>query len=123
MRRVSRRHRLQLAALTVFCLLFQHMAVAAYACTMAMPVAAATGCHADPDGAPGPDPVCAKHCAPDTATAAESRSGSVPALALPPALHPLRVSLPPACSGIAAVAVTPHAAAPPPGLQYARLLI
>lgn len=125
--RLSRRRRIQLVVLTIFCLLFQQVAVAAYVCTLdtaPAPGPRIADCHQPPADEPAAplDALCAKHCAPDTATSAEARSMGVPLPALPPPLY-----LPVLLAGDASVgphaAERPDARHPPPQLRYTRLLI
>jgi len=121
----TRRRRIRIALLTIFCLLFQQMAVAAYVCTLEAGPGSAVrvaDCHQPvPERTELPDPVCAKHCAPDTATSAEARVLSVPAAVLPPLLH-LPVLVGPGGDEVRLADASP-APDPPPRLRYARLLI
>lgn len=126
--KLDRKKRLRIAVLTVFCLLFQQVAVAAYACAMEMsPATSVPECHprgddgADADDAPKADPLCEKHCSPDASTQAEARSTSVPALGLPP-IQFLPVASPMGERRREHCRAS-HGPAPPPELAYTRLLI
>lgn len=127
--KLDRKKRLRVTVLTVFCLLFQQVAVAAYACAMEMsPATNVSECHsrgddgADvDDGADAADPLCEKHCFPDESTQAEARSISVPALGLPPAQF-LPVASPTG-ERTREHCRASHGPAPPPELAYTRLLI
>lgn len=120
------RHRIRLGLLVVGCLLFQHVAVAAYACELAaMPPAppATTGHCADMDmaRAPASPALCEKHCAPDLSLLTDATAPGVPALALPPAFE-LILDVP-------VLQVGQHEdvrisrSDPPPRLRYCSLLI
>lgn len=125
MPRLSRRHRARIAAVTVFCLLFQQLALAAYACTMEndpSPAAAMVECHTTQADA-SRDPLCQKHCAPDSATAAEIRTAGVAPLALPPErVLPRPLHAVPVGDALRSRGV-PSVHAPPDALAFARLLI
>jgi hypothetical protein len=120
---LPRRHRVRLAWLTLFALLLQQMALVAHACTPDAAATAPVAAHAcDPSPPPVDDLLCAKHCAPDLATAGDPVMAKLPML--PPAavaLQPLAVLSRPD-AGIAA-AVPPAGLGPPPALQYCSLLI
>ena len=129
--------RRRLAWLVALLLLWQQVAVAAYACATvtASPVAVATqadtpsmaamgdGC-AEMPAAPV-DPICQQHCQPDHATQVDVRTASVPFNAL--------TALPPMLLSGAAVALPSHrtlahldrlrAPPPTPMLLYCALLI
>src|SRR3546814_6445177 len=95
---VRRRHCLRIALAVVLCLLFQQIAVAAYACTLPEmppdPVAMTEDCSSmDMDVVQEAPALCAKHCSPDHAVTADLAAPHVPALALPPLLfEPVLVS-------------------------------
>ena len=121
------RHRVKILTL-IFCLLFQQVAVAAYACELAAPPPAppvTTGHCAEMDMAPTAAPatpaLCEKHCAPDLSLLTDTAALSVPALALPPAFE-LSFQVP-------ALQVAHHEdvpisrSDPPPRLRYCSLLI
>lgn len=121
------RHRLRIALAVILCLLFQQIAVAAYACTVpnmpAEPVAMIADCDSmDMEVVQEAPALCAKHCSPDQAVTADLAAPHVPALALPPLLfEPVRVS---ARAQIAFAAHGPiEHSGPPPRLRYCSLLI
>ncbi|THD07365.1 hypothetical protein [Rhodanobacter lindaniclasticus] len=107
LRPVTRRH---LAWLVVLLLLWQQVAVAAYACTSAPASAGAdavaVAVHSSSMAAMGDrcaempaapvDPLCHQHCQPDHATQVDARSATVPASTL--------AALPPESPSVAAVA-------------------
>ncbi len=130
--------RRRLAWLVTLLLLWQQVAVAAYACVAAPAspgaVAAAVAVHASSMAAMGDgcadmkvptDPLCRQHCQPDHATQVDARSASVPASTL--------ATLPPESPSVATVALPSHRAllrrdqlrAPPliPRLLFCSLLI
>lgn len=130
--------RRRLAWLVALLLLWQQVAVAAYACVTAPAssgtVAVAVAMHASSMAAMGDrcagmtvpaDPLCRQHCQPDHATQVDARSASVPASTL--------AALPPELPSVAAVALPSHRAllrrdqlrAPPPipRLLFCSLLI
>ena len=120
------RHRYRIALAVVLCLLFQQVAMAAYACTLtrmpAEPVAIAEDCAGmrmeQVQDAPA---LCAKHCAPDLTVLADHATPSVPALALPPAFG---LVLAQSVSHVALTADVPiDRSDPPPRLRYCSLLI
>src|SRR3546814_14015969 len=83
-----RRHRLRIALTVILCLLFQQIAVAAYACTIPdMPpdaVAMTGDCSSmDMEVVQEAPALCAKHCSPDHAVTADLAAPHVPPLALP----------------------------------------
>lgn len=115
------------ALVLVACLLFQQVAMAAYACTMvqipADPVAMSQDCetmvteHASHSTA-----VCQKQCTPDPASSSSYALPAVPALSLPAVVHELvlvdgrtRTSL--------ATDVSIARSDQPPRVRYCRLLI
>lgn len=122
--RLIRRHRLLCIGMLLFCLLFQQVAMAAYACADGS--MAASGDCAQMHDAPGhaKDPRCTEHCA-DRATSAST--AQVPSL---PALTP---AMPPVSPGSIALALAPERQPlpdptflrpdPPPTLRFCSLLI
>jgi hypothetical protein len=123
------RQRFHIILVVIYCLLFQQMALAAYACsTEQVPVQAqaqAMGGHCAEmvmQQTQDNPALCAKHCAPDQATAADQVKLSVPALLLPPQFFAPVLMTP-----VAHVAVQADAPAeqsqPPPRLRYCSLLI
>lgn len=140
----SRRQRPVIVLLLTACLLLQQLAMSALACTMplattgsaspaqsmAMAMSMATTADMAPDchatmaaehPAPIPDGVCEKHCSPDATSASTPDIPPVPALALPPLLHPLVLAHAP--RGCESGAATLFTRSDPPRLRYCRLLI
>lgn len=121
------RHRIRLGLLVVGCLLFQQIAVAAYACELAAtpPAPPATTGHCAEMGmapaAPATPALCEKHCVPDLTLLSDASIQGVPALALAPAFA-LVLDAPALQDG-------PHddvrisRSDPPPRLRYCSLLI
>jgi len=121
------RHRLRIALLAVFCLLFQHGALAGYLCPIEqMPVemtAMAKPCaEMGMDHARDNPALCEKHCNPEHSLAADAVKLSVPPLALPaPMLAPVVLQ---STSHVAVQADVPIARSdPPPRLRFCSLLI
>lgn len=126
---LRRRKRLRIACLVLLSLLFQQVAMAAYACTMTrMP--ADPGVMSEDCAEMGMQQVtdspalCAKHCAPDLSVAADHVGPGVPALALPPpGFDPVLT----ASTSHAALQRATHGpldrSDPPPRLRYCSLLI
>ena len=114
--------------MVILTLLFQQVAVAAYACASAnVPSApsAMPGC-AEMDMAPAktppPSALCQKHCAPDRSIASDHASPTVPSLALPP-LHFAPVLDQSISRLVVAAEVSIRPTGPPPRLRYCSLLI
>lgn len=120
------RQPLRLTLAVILCLLFQQVAMAAYACAGGMPpapVAMAQDCTetgmAIAQEAPA---LCAEHCTPDLPLTPDAGGLHVPALALPPPLFADIAAQAPAAGGHdQAVPIRPPD--PPPRLRYCRLLI
>jgi len=125
--RLRARHRLRVALVVIACLLFQQVALAAYACPMEqMPAemeAMAEHCaEMGMQQAEDNPALCAKHCAPDLATAADHAKLSVPALMLPPLTFAPVLITP--VTHVAVQAEMPIARSdPPPRLRFCSLLI
>ena len=121
------RHRLRIAFVVTLCLLFQQVALAAYACPLEQmpPETAAMVEHCAEMGmqqAQDNPILCAKHCAPDHSTAADHVKLAVPALDLPPLAFPPVLATSGNC--VAVRAETPiERSDPPPRLRYCSLLI
>lgn len=121
------RHRVRIAIAVVLCLLFQQVAMAAYACTLPSlppdPVEMADDCSQMGMEVVQEAPVlCAKHCAPDVAVAADHVVVSVPMLALPPVEYATVLAT--SVSHVALVASVPVDRSDPPArLRYCSLLI
>lgn len=131
------RTRRRLAWLVALLLLWQQVAVAAYACTTMPASPAAVAAQADAssmaamgDGCAGMpaapvDPICQQHCQPDHATQVDVRTASVPLNVL--------TALPPMSLSVAAVRLPSHRTLahldrlrtppPTPMLLYCALLI
>jgi hypothetical protein len=120
------RHRIRLGLLVVGCLLFQQVAVAAYACELAelppAPPAAMEHCSEMMAPAAAESPaLCEKHCAPDLTLLTDAAALGVPALALPPAFA---IVLDPPAAQVAQHKDVPISRSdPPPRLRYCTLLI
>lgn len=121
------RQRLKIVLGVIFCLLFQQVALAAYACSMErMPVETqAMAGHCAEMGMPQAQDnpaLCAKHCAPDRPIPADQVKLSVPALMLPPLVFaPVFDTL---VAHVAEQADAPvERTEPPPRLRYCSLLI
>jgi hypothetical protein len=92
------RRRSRISWFVLFALLFQQLALSAYACTLTStpsePVVAMANCTGMPMKASHTSSLCDKHCHPDNATASSLLSVTVPPLGLPPpafavVYHPL----------------------------------
>ena len=122
------RQRLRIALVVVFCLLFQQVALAGYACTLtqvpaeptAMPGCAEMGMQAAktlPASA-----LCQKHCAPDHSITVDHASPTVPTLALAPLVFDHVYDQPRLHTALVAAAPISRSD-PPPRLRYCSLLI
>lgn len=123
----TRRRRLQINLAVVLCLLFQQVAMAAYACTspdMAPePVAMAADCAEMGMEVVQENPaLCSEHCAPDFAVTPDPSAQHVPALPLPPQHFPAP-ALAPAIKVALQQDVRLDRPDPPPRLRYCSLLI
>ena len=120
------RHRLRIGLTVILCLLFQQVAIAAYAGPVSLPAeppAVAEEC-ADMgmDAATEVPALCAEHCSPDHAVTPETGLAHVPPLALPPTRFEPRLMPPPAHLALAQpILLDLHG--PPPRLRYCSLLI
>ena len=122
------RHRFRIAFTVIVCLLFQQVAMAAYACpseqslskvtTMAQHCAG-TGM----DQAQVNPALCEKHCTPDRTLLADHVAPVVPALALPPILFAPMLSQSGSDVALLAAQVPVAASDPPPRLRFCSLLI
>lgn len=121
------RRRLRIALVAILCLLFQQLALAAYACPVQQRPAetAPMSAHCAGMGMPQAEvnpALCGKHCAPDVATPADQAKLSVPALALPPLMFaPILVSCVDRFAACAAIPL--ERSDPPPRLRFCSLLI
>jgi hypothetical protein len=125
--RLRARHRLRVALVVIACLLFQQLALAAYACPMEQrpPAMTAMAEHCAEMGmqqAEDNPALCTKHCAPDVSTAADHAKLSVPALMLPPQMF-ARVSAAPVTHIVLQSGIPIARSDPPPRLRYCSLLI
>ncbi len=121
---LRKRQRLAMALLVVASLLFQQVAMAAYACTMTQVQANAVAMSADCAAMTTPassTAVCEKHCSPDPTFANGQTIPVPPALALPPVVHDLVLFQ--ASRTVAVSNVPLERFDPPPRLRYCRLLI
>ena len=122
------RTRLRLSLLVLASLLFQQVAMAAYACELVdaapppMPVGMEHCAQMDmaPPQAESPA-LCEKHCAPDLSLLTDATPPSVPTLALPPSFA--LVLHAPARDAAQYVDVPISRSDPPPRLRYCSLLI
>ncbi|WP_036171175.1 hypothetical protein [Noviluteimonas dokdonensis] len=121
------RHRLRIALLAVFCLLFQQAALAAYLCPLEQMPAEMTGMaeHCAEMGmeqARDNPALCEKHCNPEHSVAADLVKLSVPSLALPAS-----TAIPVVLHSTVQVAVQADVpisrSDPPPRLRFCSLLI
>ena len=124
---MTRRRRALFAVVLIASLLFQQMALAAFACAQAKappPMPPGMEHCAQMDMAPAhvqAPPLCAKHCAPDQTLTADHAAPTVPMLALPPAFP---LVLGESVSHLARQADVPVARSdPPPRLRYCSLQI
>ncbi|WP_149193607.1 hypothetical protein [Luteimonas suaedae] len=121
------RHRLRIALVVVFCLLFQQAALAVYFCPTGQPPAEAEAMVEEcakkgMEQAQGHPSLCHKHCNPDRSTAPDIVKLSVPPLALPAPAMPLLMAQP--VSHAAVPAEVPMTGLdPPPRLRFCSLLI
>jgi hypothetical protein len=120
------RHRFLVALIVIGSLLFQQVAVAAYACDPAVrtPTSApASHCeHHQKVPPPEASPLCEKHCTPDLTVLTDSAALGVPALALPPMVFMLVVHEPAAPLTLGDT-VPLTRSDQPPRLRYCSLLI
>jgi hypothetical protein len=120
------RHRFFVALIVIGSLLFQQVAVAAYACDPAArssSSAPASHCEHTQKAAPAKSsPLCEKHCTPDLTVLTDTASLGVPALALPPMVFTLVVHEP-AATLTESDSVPLTRSDPPPRLRYCSLLI
>ncbi|MDX1555239.1 MAG: hypothetical protein R3212_04365 [Xanthomonadales bacterium] len=115
--------RVALAVLLTF--LFQHAAIAAYACPLDQMPAPADASMSDCDGMETKDSpaLCEKHCNPDNSTTPDLRIAQVPPVVLPPARFELARTLPSGSSLQLYESVPVLRADPPPTLRFCSLLI
>jgi hypothetical protein len=126
--RLRVRQRRRIVLVTLLCLLFQQLAMAAYACPLTqMPLQAkTTPTQCDAMGMvqkalPSPA-LCYAHCNPDTASTVAAHISSVPALGLPPPVF-ARVITTRESTLLRLADVPLHRSDPPPMLRFCSLLI
>lgn len=132
--RLSRRRRLLWVSVTLFCLLFQQLAMAAYVCTLPSSttgtthaVASMEDCAAMSRGAstpyPASDPRCAEHCASHVPATPDARSPAVPPLLLPSDVAVVTQAIMPAPARTTLPDPALYPPDPPPTLRFCSLLI
>lgn len=126
--RLRFRQRRRIVWMTLFCLLLQQLAMAAYACPLPqIPVQAKTlpsACEVMgmvQKVRPSPA-LCHAHCNPDTAATTAAHVGDVPPFALPPPMF-ARVASTHASEQLRLADVPLHRSDPPPMLRFCSLLI
>jgi hypothetical protein len=132
---ISRRRRVLWTGIVLFCLLFQQLAMAAYACTL--PSAATNvvmtgdcaamgmGSKAKPSAAHhlSMDPQCAEHCSGNTVSAHDASPPTVPPLLLASVSPVLLGTLARTVDQVALPNTALHRPDPPPTLRFCSLLI
>ncbi|WP_330967951.1 hypothetical protein [Lysobacter sp. A3-1-A15] len=120
-----RRTVFRIALAVLLTLLFQHAAIAAYACPLDQMPAPADAAVFDCDDMETKDrpALCEKHCNPDDSTTPEVRSAQVPPMVLPPVRFELARTIPSASSLHLYENVPVLRADPPPTLRFCSLLI
>lgn len=115
--------RISLAVLLTF--LFQHAAIAAFACQLDQVPAQVNTAMSACDGMETKDSpaLCEKHCNPDNSTTPDLRIAQVPPVVLPPARFELARTLPSASSLQLYESVPLLRADPPPTLRFCSFLI
>ena len=121
MGRLTRRRRRIVALIALCALLFQQLAMAAYACPMDQMRAQAAPMKCHPAGA-ADAARCQEHCHPLTASTGHAAPPAIPAALLPPLDWP-RVAALGADDACARHAPPPRGADPPPDIRFCRLLI
>jgi hypothetical protein len=111
----------------VFALLFQQLAMSAYACTLIplpppAPISTMADCAGMSMQASHPLPLCEKHCHPDNANASPQVAITVPSLGLPPVNFDLTAN-PPVLIDRRYVDVPISRSDPPPLLRFCSLQI
>jgi hypothetical protein len=115
--------RIALAVLLSF--VFQHAAIAAYACPLAGMPAQMDAAMSDCSTMDSKDPsaLCEKHCNPDNSTTPDPRAAQVPPVVVSPARFELARTLSSASSLQLYESVPVLRADPPPTLRFCSLLI
>lgn len=124
---IFRRHRtaLRIVLAVLLSFLFQHVAIAAYACPLTEMPAQVDATMSDCGGMETVDSplLCEKHCNPDNSTTPDVRLAQFPPVLLPPARFELARTLPSATSLQLYESVPVLRADPPPTLRFCSLLI
>jgi hypothetical protein len=132
---ISRRRRVLWTGIVLFCLLFQQLAMAAYACTLptaATNVAMTGDCAAMGMGSKArpltahhlsTDPRCAEHCSGNTVSAHDANLPTVPPLLLASVSPTLLGTIAQAPDQVALPSTALHRSDPPPTLRFCSLLI
>jgi len=132
---ISRRRRVLWTGIVLFCLLFQQLAMAAYACTLltAPTSVVMTGdcagmgkgstTNAPTSHHASKDPRCAEHCAGNTASAHDANVPTVPPLLLASVSPTLLGTIAQAPDQVALPNMALHRPEPPPTLRFCTLLI
>ncbi|WP_447737836.1 hypothetical protein [Rhodanobacter soli] len=132
---ISRRRRVLWTGVVLFCLLFQQLAMAAYACTLptAPTNVVMTGDCAGMSMSPttkapvshheNTDPRCAQHCASNTVSTHEASLPTVPPLLLASISPTLLDNIAQASDQAALPNTALHRPDPPPTLRFCSLLI
>lgn len=125
--RLRARHRIRIVLVVILCLLFQQVALAAYACPLdslpAPPVSMAEACAGmGMEQIRDVPALCQKHCVPDLSVAADHATPAVPAVALPPPVFEVVVAGSASCA-MTLSGVQISRSEPPPRLRYCSLLI
>lgn len=125
--RLRSRQRLRIALAVILCLLFQHVAMAACACTLLSmpfdPVEMAGECsHMGMEAMQEAPALCSEHCSPDRAVVPDPGFAHVPPLALPP-LQFAPCLAPPTAHQALAGRLWVNCPEPPLCLRFCRLLI
>jgi hypothetical protein len=118
----------RIALIVIVCLLFQQVAMAAYACsaervpaqvtTMVNDCAGMGAVHAQDNPV-----LCEKHCTPDRPVLTDHAAPAVPPLALPRPVFGIVLSQSGGRVALLATHVSVHASDPPPRLRFCSLLI
>ncbi len=122
----ARRQRLRVAWLALLALLFQQIALAAYACPNVQvppPHARMIGCEDMTIPDPGAPALCDQHCQRDHLTTTDVRTAQVPPLALPPQHFDLAASLLPPVPAQYYRNVPTCRSDPPPAQRFCSLQI
>lgn len=119
----QRRRRLRIVLVTIFCLLFQQVALAAYLCPIEQMPAMAGHCAEMGTAQAKANPaLCDKHCNPDHQLTTDAAKLSVPPLALPASAF-VPVLTQAAGKVVIPVEIPIARSDPPPRLRYCSLLI